>query len=97
MQGTHTHKHTQTHTHTHKHRHTHTHALARARKHTRAPTMAADSKMAAIHAYEICSMARGKIKERFASASWEPSHALVHDVPDAEIFSLPSIVSIVAS
>uniref|UniRef100_A0A8C5CJC2 Vav 3 guanine nucleotide exchange factor b n=1 Tax=Gadus morhua TaxID=8049 RepID=A0A8C5CJC2_GADMO len=36
-----------------------------------------------IHYYENCSMAQGNIKERFASASWAPSHALVHDVPDA--------------
>ena len=52
--------------------------------------------MAAINSYENCSMAQGNIKERFASASRE-SHALVHDVPDAEIFSFSSIVSIVAS
>jgi hypothetical protein len=42
-------------------------------------------------------MAQGNVKERFASASWEPSHALVHDVPDAEIFLFLSMVSIVAS
>ena len=53
--------------------------------------------MAPIHFYENCSMAQGNIMERFASASWAPSHTLVHDVPDAEIFSLTSIVSIVAS
>ena len=56
-----------------------------------------DSKMAPIHSYVNCSMAQGNIKERYASESWEPSHALVHDVPDAEIFLFFSIVSIVAS
>ena len=47
-----------------------------------------------INSYENYSMAQGNIKERFASASWELSHALVHDVPDAEIFSFSSLFSI---
>ena len=50
-----------------------------------------------IHSNENCSMVHRNILERFASASWAPSHSLMHDVPDAEIFSLTSIVSIVAS
>ena len=50
-----------------------------------------------IHSYENGSMAQGNIKEGYASASWAPGHALVRDVPDAEIFSFSSIVSIVAS
>ena len=51
--------------------------------------------MAPMNYYENCSMAQaqGNIKERFASASWEPANALVPDVPDAEIFSLSSIVA----
>ena len=49
-----------------------------------------------IHYYENCSMAQGNIKERFASASWAPSHALVHDVPDAEIFSTAAISGLAA-
>ena len=57
----------------------------------------ADKKMAPIYSYENCSMAQGSIKEGFDSASWEPRHALVHDVPDADIFSLRIIVCIVAS
>ena len=44
-----------------------------------------------IHSYENCSMAQGNIKERFASASWEPSHAIVHDIPDGERFSFSSL------
>ena len=52
-----------------------------------------DSKMVPIHSYVNCSMAQGNIKERYASASWEPSHALVHDVPDAEIFLIFSIAT----
>jgi hypothetical protein len=53
----------------------------------------ADSKMAPIHSYENCSMSQGNIKVKFASASREHSHALVYDVPDAEIF-LFSFVSV---
>ena len=43
--------------------------------------------MVPIHSYGNCSVAQGNIKDRIASASWEPSHALVHDVTDVEIFS----------
>ena len=46
----------------------------------------ADSKMAPIHSYEHCSMSQCNIKERFAFTSLEPSHALFHDIPNAEIF-----------
>ena len=53
--------------------------------------------MVLIHTYENCGMAQGNIKERLASASWAPRHALVRVVTDAEIFSFSSIVSIVAS
>ena len=53
----------------------------------------ADYKMAPIHSYENCSIAQGKICFSIMGAS----HALVYDMPIAEIFSLFSIVSIVAS
>ena len=52
-----------------------------------------DSKMAPIHSDVNCSMAQANIKERYASASWVPSHVLLHDVPDAEIFLFFSIVA----
>ena len=53
-----------------------------------------DSKMAPIHSYVNCSMAQGNIKETYASSSWEPSHALVHDVPDAEIFLFLALLAL---
>ena len=53
--------------------------------------------MVPIHSYGNCSVAQGNIKDRIASASWEPSHALVHDIKDVEIFLFSSIASIVAS
>ena len=53
--------------------------------------------MASIHSYGKCSVAQDNIKDRIASTSWEPSHALVHDVVDVEIFSFSSILNIVAS
>ena len=53
-----------------------------------------DSKMAPIHSYVNCSMAQGNIKERYASASWVYSHALLHDVPDAEIFFFLALLAL---
>ena len=53
-----------------------------------------DSKMAPIHSYVNCSMAQGNIKETYASSSWEPSHALVHHVTDAEIFLFLALLAL---
>ena len=44
--------------------------------------------------YGNCSVVQGNIKDKIASASWEPSHALVHDFPDVEIFSFVSSVAL---
>ena len=52
----------------------------------------ADWNMVPIHSYKNCSLAQGNTKDRVASTSWEPSHALVHDDPAVEIFSFSSIV-----
>ena len=47
--------------------------------------------MALIDSYENCSKGQGNTKERFCFRITGASHALVHDVPDAELFSLSSI------
>ena len=54
-------------------------------------------KWPSIHSYGNYSVAQGNIEERFSSASRAPRHALVRDVPDAEIFLFSSLVSIGAS
>ena len=51
--------------------------------------------MAPVPSYGNGAVAQGNIKDRIASASQEPGRARVHGVPDVEIFSFSSIVSIV--